>query len=461
MTPRSSGGRAWLRLTLAVSVATAAMAQSPSSPSPTADERIDQLSHEVQDLKALVHQLQDQLAKVTGAAAAPAPAATPPASTPAAVPDFWHGVTFNALLDGYYEYNTNAPLGRVNLLRAYDVSSNSFSLNQADVVIERVPDLAHDQRIGMRLDLQYGQATSTTQGNPVNEPRPDIYRNVFQAYGTYVFPVAAGLTVDFGKWSSSLGLEGNYTKDQLNYSRSFWFDYLPFYHMGVRSKLALNDQWAVNAWITNGTNQTEAYNSYKDQLLGLVYTPSQAFNWTFNVYQGQDHPDVIYVQNPTPLQQATLPEVQGTYLQPITDPGNGRVHIVDSYVTWLPTAALTLAIEGDYVQQRLYQYSRPQRVDGGALYAGYQVTPQFSVAARAEYLEDAGGLYTGLTQYLTEQTLTVDYRPADGLLVRGEFRRDHSNQPYFLTHSLGSLETSQPTIGFGLVWWFGQKQGAW
>jgi hypothetical protein len=328
-------------------------------------------------------------------------------------------------------------------------------------VIERAPDPAQGQRIGVRLDVQYGQATSTTQGNPANEPRPDIYRNVFQAYGTYVFPVASGLTVDFGKWSSSLGLEGNYTKDQLNYSRSFWFDYLPYYHMGVRAKLALDDRWAVNAWVTNGTNQTEAYNGYKDQLLGFVYTPSQALNWTFNAYQGQEHPDVIYVQNPTPLQQATLPQVQGTYLLPIVNPGDGRLHIVDSYVSWLPTPALTLAIEGDYVQERYYQYSRPQRVDGGALYAGYQLSSQFSVAARAEYLEDFGGQYSGITQYIKEQTLTVDYRPADGFLLRGEFRRDHSNQPYFFSHSLGTLETSQPTIGLGLVWWFGQKQGVW
>ena len=90
----------------------------------------------------------------------------------------------------------------------YDVSSNSFSLNQADLIIERAADLQAGQRIGMRLDLQYGQATQTLQGNPTNELRPQVYRNIFQAYGTYVFPLAAGLTVDFGKWASSLGDRG-------------------------------------------------------------------------------------------------------------------------------------------------------------------------------------------------------------------------------------------------------------
>jgi len=288
----------------------------PSSPS--LEQKVTDLTQEVAELKALVHRLQDQLnrssptaaadaraadaraaegslaTRATPAQATPAPPAaqTVPPTASAVVAYLPQGVTINALLDGYYEYNFNSPVGRVNELRAYDVSSNSFSLNQADLVIERAADPAAGQRLGLRLDLQFGQATSTLQGNPANELRPEVYRNIFQAYGTYVLPVAAGLTVDFGKFASSLGLEGNYTKDQLNYSRSFWFDYLPFYHMGVRAKLAINDQWAINAWIVNGTDQTEAFNNYKDQLLGFVFTPNSSISWTLNFYQGQEHPDV-------------------------------------------------------------------------------------------------------------------------------------------------------------------------
>ena len=153
----------------------------------------------------------------------PAPTlAIPTTAKPPSASDVLGGTTVNLYLDGYYEYNFNSPIGRANLLRAYDVSSNSFSLNQAGVVLENAPDPDQGKRLGARLDLQFGQATATLQGNGTNEPRPDIYRNIFQAYGTYVAPVGAGLTIDFGKWASSIGLEGNYTKDQNNYSRSFW-----------------------------------------------------------------------------------------------------------------------------------------------------------------------------------------------------------------------------------------------
>jgi hypothetical protein len=483
--------RAWTAgLTASLSLLTSlAGAQSPSAmpqsalpPSSTqkasgamsVDQRLSELSQQVEDLKSLVHQLQDQISRMAPAppqsisaqVSTPLPPATGPApETPVAAPqdlvaDLLGGTTINAMLDGYYEYNANSPVGRVNYLRAYDVSSNSFSLNQADVVVERAPDLATDRRFGMRLDLQYGQATSTLQGNPANELRPEVYRDVFQAYGTYILPISGGLTVDFGKWASSLGIEGNYTKDQLNYSRSFWFDFLPFYHMGIRSKLALSDQVAVNAWITNGTDQTEAFNNYKDWLLGLVLTPITAVSWTLNYYQGQEHPDVVYLQSPSPGQQ-TLPDQQGTYILPVLNPPDGKLQITDSYITWQASQALALAAEADYVQERFYSYSSPKRVDGGAIYAGYQLSHAFALAARAEYMADIGGLFSGATQYLKEGTLTLDYRPGAGFLIRVEYRRDESNRPYFLGHTLDLLDSTQPTIGVGLVWWLGQKQGAW
>ncbi len=479
----------------------------------TDDRRIEELSQEVDELKAMVRQLQKQVAKKTPATSAqitsakastaqavtPAPAPTPPApititanalaaapvATPTPAPvavqasatplpaeasapqsksvvaDLLRGVTINGLLDTYYEYNTNSPIGRINYLRAYDVSSNNFSLNQADLVIESAPDPAAGKPFGMRFDLQYGQATATLQGNPANELRPDVYRPVYQAYGTYVIPVGNGLSVDFGKWASSLGLEGNYTKDQLNYSRSYWFDYLPFYHTGLRAKYPLNDYVTFNLWITNGTQQTEAFNNYKDQLYGVVITPNPQVAWTINYYRGQEHPDVTYLQT-EPAGVTNLPQQQGTFVQPIVNPPTGLLNIGDTYATWQATPVLTLGAEADYVSQRLYTTSPADHVYGGALYAGYQISPKLSLAARGEYLADRGGLFSGTTQNLKDATLTLGYRPAgDGLLLDLEYRRDMSNKPYFLTSTLGVLANDQPTIGFGVVWWFGQKQGSW
>ena len=46
--------------------------------------------------------------------------------------DFLRDTTVNLGLDGYYAYNFNHPVGRVNLLRAYDVLSNNISLKSGE-----------------------------------------------------------------------------------------------------------------------------------------------------------------------------------------------------------------------------------------------------------------------------------------------------------------------------------------
>ena len=117
---------------------------------------INKLETEVAELKAIVSRMQP--VPSTTAAATPvtsdakSAAVIQPAQNQETVQtvlrpddskvlDFFRETTINVALDGYYAYNFNNPVGRVNLLRAYDVLSNEFSLNQASVVIEHRPML--------------------------------------------------------------------------------------------------------------------------------------------------------------------------------------------------------------------------------------------------------------------------------------------------------------------------------
>ncbi len=372
--------------------------------------------------------------------------------------DFLRNATINFTLDTYYGYNFNRPAGRVNLLRAYDVTSNSFSLHQATIIIEQAPNVDEGRRFGARVDLMYGQATETLQGNAANELRPQAYRPVFQAYGTYVAPLGNGLTVDFGKWASSLGIESNYTKDQMNYSRSYFFNFLPFYHFGFRSNYAFNDKFNATYWLVNGTQQSEDYNGFKSQALLLNSKPSSRVSWNVNYYTGIESRDTVPNLNPG---FATLPTQPGLPTEILRSFPHGRLHIFDTYATWNATDKLTLAGEADYVVSRVETISAPSQVVGGAAYARYQFTPKFALAARGEYFSDRGGLFSGLTQALKETTLTADFKLADGFLVRGEWRRDFSNQRFFVSDVLGVLKNQQTTATLGLIWWFGNKQGSW
>ena len=130
--------------------------ESPSAPADL-ERRVEALEAEVAELKRLLtanFPAASALAS-NSAVAPPASSVTPAAATPvnqssidASTPippdqkglNFLRDTTINLGLDGYYAYNFNAPVGRVNLLRAYDVLSNNFNLSQASVIFGRCRD---------------------------------------------------------------------------------------------------------------------------------------------------------------------------------------------------------------------------------------------------------------------------------------------------------------------------------
>jgi hypothetical protein len=351
--------------------------------------------------------------------------------------EWWRDITFGTTFEGYYEYNFNTPADRVNVLRAYDSRANTFSVQQAAVVIDAAPKVDAGRRFGVRLDLQFGQATEAVQGSPANEPRPDVYRNVWQAYGSYVFPVGRGLQVDFGKFASNLGYETNYAKDNQAFSRAYLFNFLPFYHSGVRTSLPLSDKVTVLYMLTNGIQETEEFNNFKSHQVSVVLKPIAALTATGNFYAGQEQPDGGEPDGP-----------------------NGRFRVLDAYATYTATSALTLGADVSHTTNQLNKGDATVSLTGVGAYARYQLTPAAAAGLRYERLDDEG-LFGGIDQVLHEITLTGEYKFAEGFLVRGEFRRDWSNEDFFPAPTLDTPRAYQNTVLVGLVWWIGNKSGAW
>ncbi len=393
----------------------------------------------------------------TSSAATAGSAASPVLTTEdAPTLPFFRGTTINLGIDGYYGYNFNQPVGRVNLLRAYDVTSNSFNLNQASFILEHLPTIT--ERFGGRVDLQFGQATETLQGSSVNEQRPQVWRNLFQAYGSYLAPVGSGLQIDFGKFASSLGNEGNYTKDQVAYSRAYSFNYLPFYHMGLRANYNLTPKVNVAYWLVNGANDTEDLNGFKSQAVLFTLKPAPTLSWNVNYYFGEEARDVQPMLNPGLPTSPTQPGLPTTNISPAP---NGREHIFDTYATWAATPKLTLIGEADYVLNRTYAEQQPPRVVIGGFTIKYALPRHWNVGGRAEYFDDRGSLFSGTTQALKEATVVLDHTFTPGFLARAEYRRDWSNQRFFLSDTAGALKPAQSTATLGLVYWWGTKQGSW
>lgn len=385
-----------------------------------------------------IEKLEQRLASLESRLAAPArPAEVAPVAAAEPTPVAPAGATMNVVLDSYYGYNFNRPFTRTNALRGYDVSSNGFAVNQAVLVVERAPDVGGGRRFGGRFDVMFGQATETLQGSPANENRPEVFRHLFQAYGTYVAPVGKGLTVDFGKWASTIGMEGNYTKDQFNYSRAYWFSFLPFYHMGLRASYPVTGKLNATYWLTNGANQTEDFNGFKSHAVLLNYNVAPGVSANFNYFNGQEQRAVSGIAP------------------------RGRTHYLDTTVTWQAGERVTLAGEADYAIERVDPGAPPRVVTGGAGYARYRFTPRFSLASRFAYLSDANGLFTGTSQTIKDATATATFDVADGFQMRWEVRRDWSDAAFFPARFEGQRKRHQTSALVGLIWWFGGKQGAW
>ena len=369
------------------------------------------------------------------AAAQEQPAAAQPASQGSTDP-FEH-VRFGVTLEGYYQYNWNRPFDRVNLLRAYDTRANVFSIQQAAVVIESAPNVDAGRRFGARLDLQFGQATETVQGSAANEPRPEVYRHVWQVYGTYVFPVGRGLQTDFGKFASMLGYETNYAKDNNHFSRAYLFNFLPFYHSGLRATLPVSDRVSLMYMLTNGIQQTEDFNNFKSSHVAAIVKPTATLTWTVNYYFGQEQPDNAQPDGP-----------------------DGVFRAFDTYVSYTAASVWSFGADVNYVTNEVHKSDPSLSLQGTGLYARYQFSTPVAFALRYERLDDEG-LFGGIEQVLQGFTATAEYKCADGFLMRGEFRRDWSNRDFFTTNEPVLLRDQQNTVTVGMVWWFGNKTGAW
>ena len=346
-------------------------------------------------------------------------------------------VVFGVGFEGFYQYNWNEPFDRVNLLRAYDTRANVFGIQQANIIVESAPKVDAGRRFGARIDLQFGQATETVQGGAANEPRPDVYRHVWQAYGTYVFPVGRGLQADFGKFASSLGYETNYAKDNNQFSRAYLFNFLPFYHSGLRVSLPVHDKVTLLYMLTNGIQQTEDFNNFKSSHVMAVVKPAGTITWTVNYFFGQEQPDGNEPDGP-----------------------DGFFRVFDTYVAYAPTSALSFGLDANYVTNEVNQADPELALQGVGAYARYQLNGPSAFAVRYERLDDEG-LFGGIDQVLQEVTAGLEYKFADGFLVRGEFRRDWSNEQFFTTSDPDVKREHQNTFLVGMVWWFGNKTGAW
>jgi len=355
-------------------------------------------------------------------------------------------------LEGSYTQNFNNPSNRINELRIFDVNSNQFRPNLAQIVLDREAkaDGQGWDRFGFHIKFNAGRDSDFIGGVNMSQ-----WADFQEFYVQYRAPVGRGLNIQAGQINSVVGYEVVESPHNANYSRSWLFGLgQPFTTRGLRLSYDFDKHvsWTVGviSYINSARGDTE-----NDPLVESALTVNVSEQVRVTVYG-----------------------LTGNRSGPTGTPGGSQA-LIGGYFSWQMTEQASAVIEAYYSNQANSSTISPAgnaRWNGVAGYLIYDVTKQWGVRLRGELYEDAGGYTTcqGTTSYspranvcfgatsqaqappvaqtLWEMTGTVQFKPVSSLITRLEYRYDKSNQNVF---QLGNRATSyQPTLSLDVIYLF-------
>ena len=392
----------------ALTASLSAVAQAPATPAPAPDQA------------------------PASAPATPAQAPAPPAA-PAAAPTWSIGpMDISGLIDGYYSYNANRPSdaanGQINDLYNFNDKTDQFNLSEARLTLNHDPD-----PVGAHVDVFYGRTNTLVNGG--SHDQGDY---IEQAFISLKPAKAKGLELDFGKFVTSAGAEVIESKDNWNYSRSILFAWaIPYYHFGLRSSLPVSKVDTIGVQVVNGWNNVTTNNG--GVTIGLTNAlVKPKYTWNVNYYTGPSNAETE----------------------------KGYRNLIDTTLLLTPNAKFNAYLNYDYGQNRdaitgsgttAVGDTNLNHWQGVALAVHEQLNGTSALAGRFEYFHDMNGYSTGVAQEIKEFTGTYEYKWAEGLLTRIEYRRDWSDEPFFHKGNANFVD-AQSTATAGFVAFFGPKR---
>ncbi len=340
-----------------------------------------------------------------------------PTATPPADPPIYSigGFDLTGHVDAAYSnLSGNGKFSSSVNSRVFDFQRNAGILHAVDLQLTKTPDTGFggvvDVTLGKDADSIAAYGTIDKARGPANGV--DKKADITQAYIHYG---AAPFTLIAGKFVTLAGAE--YIKSPLNtnYSRSILFGYaIPFTHTGLRATYKVSDEFTVVGGINQGWDQFKDANNDKTVELQAAYAPSKTVALAATFYGGKEN--------------------LGLY--PTISAEKGTRNLIDLLATFNLNDKTTLILNFDYGTQDGVPGA------GGAIgkatwqgiagYVNYTINDLWKVSFRAEQFDDKNGARTGVQQKWKEATLTGIYLPTKNWELRGELRKDSSDQDAFV-----------------------------
>jgi hypothetical protein len=351
---------------------------------------------------------------------------------PDATVSFLKQTEINGYVSSSYFYNFNRPDNNENTGRGFDARADQFMANKLVVRIDKPVDYnAFDWKAGYSAKLIFGQDAEFTQAAGLSLGNQG---DLFEANVTVNVPVGSGLKVMFGKCGTTMGYESTFTEENFNWSGgNLWAFAEPFTHTGVMLSYQATSELELKAMVMNGWDDVIDNNNAKSFMGTATYTMNDKISMALTGFGG--------------------PEQAG-------DSANWRKG-VDFWYDQKFTPKVEGVVQLDYgAEDGADLNGKKAEWYGLGGWLVYTFDTKWNVAGRADYFKDQDGVRTSGSpflapfpanngQELTSLTLTVNFKPVDGMKLAPELRWDHSS-----LNTAFDGHDSQVTIGMGAVYSF-------
>src|SRR5205807_5869044 len=131
-------------------------------------------------------------------------------------------------------------------------------------------------RWGMELTAQAGQDTRIFgfSATAPNLPGATGLRHLGPTNVSYVAPVGKGLTIQGGIFSSLIGYDSLYAKDNFTYTRPWGADFTPYLMMGINASYPFTNKVTATFFLVNGYWHLAHANNVPSSGGQLAYKPT-------------------------------------------------------------------------------------------------------------------------------------------------------------------------------------------
>ena len=366
-----------------------------------------------------------QASPSTGAEAAPE-GPSQQASTPPANPVWQYG----GFLDVGYLHDFNEPSNHLFRSRGTTFHVNEGDLNMVALYLRKLA--SESSRWGTELTLQAGK-DSEVFGYSATAPNlagSKGLRHLGPTNVSYLVPVGKGLTVQGGIFSSFIGYDSLYAKDNFNYTRPWGADFTPYFMLGVNASCPLTNKLTGTVFVVNGYWHLAHANN----------VPSSGGQIA---YKATDHVTLKQTVLYGPHQANTSLEFWRLLSDSTAEWKAERFTAAFEYFVGTETVAAPANSRALWMSSQLPLH--------------WALNNRFSVTVRPEIYWDRDGRTTGFAQTVKANTTTLEYRipyRQAAAILRLEHRVDDSRGPsggFFKDAGVGGLTPTQHLLAIGLI----------